>query len=106
MKGAYFYFKIGKMAHFLKKKLVLSIARHLSLSRLPLMTNCANSGYLVNSVCAEPCLRYVGEKKDLANTVSALEILKIQWGGGTNKHNTEAIKTFVNGRKQPRAVLS
>lgn len=70
------------------------------------MTNCANSGCLVNSVCAEPCLRYVGEKKDLANTVSALEILKILLGVETNKHNAEVIKTFVNGRKQPRAILS
>lgn len=79
MKGIYFYFKIGKMAH-LFNKLVLPIARCLSLSRLPLMTSYANSGYLVNSMCTEPCPRDVGKKKDLASMVSTLKNLKISWG--------------------------
>lgn len=43
-KGIYFYFKIGKTAHLFNKKLVLPVARCLSLSRLPLMTNYTNSG--------------------------------------------------------------
>lgn len=78
--GIYFYFKIGNVAHLLNKKFVLPIARSLSLSRLPLMTNYANSGYLLNSMCAEPYPTYVGRKKDLASMASALKILKIWWG--------------------------
>lgn len=56
-KGIYFYFKIGNMACLFNKKLVLPIARWPSLSSLPLMTNYANSGSLVNSMCAGPCPR-------------------------------------------------
>lgn len=56
-KGIYFYFNISRMVHLFNKKLILPIARCLSLSRLLLMTNFVNSGYLVNSTCAEPCPR-------------------------------------------------
>ena len=65
------------------------------------MTNEANSGYLVNCMCAEPCPRY-GEKKDLTNVASALEMLKIARGGENkiNTYNAGVIKPFVQSHGQ------
>lgn len=48
------------MARLFNKKVVLPRARWPSLSRLPLMTDYANSGSLVKSMCAGPCPREVG----------------------------------------------
>lgn len=104
MKGIYFYFKIGKMAHLFKKKLVLSIARHLSLSRLPLMKTMQTVAIWRAPCVQSPVLGMWGKRKTWQTQSLPSRFLKFHGcggRGGTNKHHAEVIKIFVSGRKQP-----
>ena len=94
MKGIYFYFKISKMVHLFNKKLVLPITRCLSLSKL-LVTDYANSGYLVNFMCADFCSSRC--RKIYEKYCQSSGFLKFHWENKISKHNSKIIKTFVSG---------